>query len=82
MNAEIRAKIASGFRRLGGYELLTSEIAGECAVMWNGIPMLDAGQKLDGADVLPLTAGTGGKRIGDVCAVCFGSTEAAEQVTF
>ncbi|WP_371588043.1 major capsid protein [Streptomyces virginiae] len=81
MNADIRAKIASGFRRLGGSELLTSEIAGKRAVMWNGIPMLDAGQKLDGTDVLPLTAGTGGKQTGDIYAVRFGSTEADAGVT-
>ncbi len=72
MNVDIRVKIASDFRRLGGSELLTSEIAGKRAVMWNGIPMLDAGQKLDGTDVLPLTAGTGGKQTGDIYAVRFG----------
>ncbi len=76
MNAAIRAKIVSGFRRLGGGELLVSEIAGKRALMWNGIPLLDAGQRLDGTDVLPLTAGTGGKETGDIYAVRFGTTEA------
>ncbi|MFZ3496728.1 major capsid protein [Streptomyces sp. 5.8] len=81
MNAEIRAKIVSGFRRLGGAELLTAEIAGKRGVTWNGIPMLDAGQRLDGTDVLPLTTGTGGKQTGDIYAVRFGSTEADAGVT-
>ncbi|MEU2544612.1 major capsid protein [Streptomyces roseolus] len=62
MNAALRAKIASGFRRLGGSELLTVDIAGKPTVMWNGIPLLDAGQRLDGTDVLPLTTGTGVRR--------------------
>lgn len=81
MNAALRAKIASGFRRLGGGELLTSEIAGKKAVMWNGIPLLDAGQKLDGTDILPLTTTTDGKQTGDIYAVRFGSSEADAGVT-
>ncbi|MFF2746835.1 major capsid protein [Kitasatospora sp. NPDC058048] len=81
MNSAILAKIRSGFRRLGGAELLTSEINGKKATMWNGIPMLDPGQKLDGTDILPLTAGTGGKETGDIYAVRFGSTEADAGVT-
>ncbi|MFE0060940.1 major capsid protein [Streptomyces sp. NPDC059003] len=81
MNAEIRAKIVSGFRRLGGSELLPAEIAGKRAVAWNGIPLLDAGQKLDGTDVLPLTTGTGGKQTGDIYAVRFGSSEADAAVS-
>ncbi|WP_030678621.1 major capsid protein [Streptomyces sp. NRRL B-1347] len=81
MNAEIRAKIVSGFRRLGGSELLPAEIAGKRTVAWNGIPLLDAGQKLDGTDVLPLTAGTGGKQTGDIYAVRFGSSEADAAVS-
>ncbi|MGW2838172.1 major capsid protein [Streptomyces sp. NPDC001493] len=81
MNADIRAKVASGFRRLGGSELLTAEMAGKRAVMWNGIPMLDAGQKLDGTDVLPLTVRADGKQTGDIYAVRFGSSEADAGVT-
>ncbi|MFD9904858.1 major capsid protein [Streptomyces sp. NPDC059063] len=81
MNAEIRAKIVSGFRRLGGSELLPAEIAGKRAVAWNGIPLLDAGQKLDGTDVLPLATGTGGKQTGDIYAVRFGSSEADAAVS-
>ncbi|MER5768548.1 major capsid protein [Streptomyces sp. NPDC001985] len=65
MNGELIARIRSGFRRLGGSELLMSEILGKRTTLWNGIPLLDAGQKLDGTDVLPLTAGTGGKKTGE-----------------
>ncbi|WP_116211891.1 major capsid protein [Streptomyces olivoreticuli] len=76
MNAALRARIESGFRRLGGGELLREEIAGKRTTTWKGIPLLDAGQKLDGTDVLPLTPGTGGKQTGDIYAVRFGATEA------
>ncbi|KOT56178.1 MULTISPECIES: major capsid protein [Streptomyces] len=76
MNAAIRAKIESGFRRLGGGELFTEVIAGKRTPMWKGIPLLDAGHRLDGTDVLPLTTGTGGKQTGDIYAVRFGATEA------
>jgi hypothetical protein len=48
MNAALRAKVESGFRRLGGAELLQAEIAGKRTTTWKGIPLLDAGQKLDG----------------------------------
>ncbi|MEU8617044.1 major capsid protein [Streptomyces sp. NPDC048623] len=81
MNGAILAKIRSGFRRLGGAELLTTEIHGKEATMWNGIPMLDPGQKLDGTDVLPLATGADGKETGDIYAVRFGSSEADAGVT-
>ncbi|WP_406400236.1 major capsid protein [Streptomyces uncialis] len=80
MNGEIIARVRSGFRRLGGSELLMSEILGKRTTLWNGIPLLDAGQKLDGTDVLPLTAGTGGKETGDIYAVRFGKSEADSAV--
>ncbi|MEW1658282.1 major capsid protein [Streptomyces sp. NPDC093707] len=76
MNAVLRAKIESGFRRLGGGELLREEIAGKRTVTWKGVPLLDAGQKLDGSDVLPLATGSEGKQTGDIYAVRFGATEA------
>ncbi|WP_369379366.1 recombinase family protein [Streptomyces sp. cg36] len=62
-------------------EFDSAEIAGKLAPVWKGIPLLDAGQKLDGTDVLPLTAGTSGKQTGDIYAVRFGSTEADSGVT-
>ncbi|MBT2489814.1 hypothetical protein J7E96_15085 [Streptomyces sp. ISL-96] len=81
MNSAILAKVISGFRRLGGGELLTSEIAGKRATSWNGVPLLDAGQRLDGTDVLPLTTGADGKITGDIYAVRYGSSEADAGVT-
>ncbi|MER8073548.1 major capsid protein [Streptomyces sp. NPDC094034] len=80
-NSDIIAKIKSGFRRLGGSELLVSEIAGKRAPLWNGVPILDAGQKLDGTDVIPMKVSEGGKRTGDIYAVRFGNSEADGGVT-
>ncbi|MFD5555380.1 major capsid protein [Streptomyces sp. NPDC127068] len=76
MNGELIARVRSGFRRLGGSEMLMSDVLGKRTTLWNGIPLLDAGQKLDGTDVLPLTAGTGGKETGEIYAVRFGDSEA------
>lgn len=80
-NSEIIAKVKSGFRRLGGSELLMSEIGGKLAPVWNGVPLLDAGQNLDGTDVIPLTVGEGGKGVSDMCAVRFGASEADTGIT-
>ncbi|MFE6031595.1 major capsid protein [Streptomyces niveus] len=80
-NSEIIAKIKSGFRRLGGSELLMTEIGGKLAPAWNGIPLLDAGQNLDGTDVIPLTVGEDGKGVSDMYAVRFGSSEADTGIT-
>ncbi|MEV7283416.1 major capsid protein [Streptomyces sp. NPDC093252] len=81
MNGQLIAQIRSGFRRLGGSELLLSDIMGKSTTTWNGIPLLDAGQRLDGTDVLPLTVGADGKETGDIYAVRFGATEANSAVT-
>ncbi|MEV6419776.1 major capsid protein [Streptomyces sp. NPDC051662] len=80
-NSEIIAKIKSGFRRLGGSELLMSEIGGKLAPTWNGVPLLDAGQNLDGTDVIPLTLGENGKETCDMYAVRFGTSEADTGIT-
>ncbi|MFI1828781.1 hypothetical protein ACH41E_20370 [Streptomyces sp. NPDC020412] len=81
MNGELITLIRSGFRRLGGSELLMSDIQGKRTTMWNGIPLLDAGQNLDGTDMLPLTAGKGGKETGDIYAVRFVTSEDDAAVT-
>ncbi|MEO3976423.1 major capsid protein [Streptomyces sp. CAU 1734] len=81
MNTQLIAAIRSGFRRLGGSELLMSEILGKSTTLWNGIPLLDAGQKLDGTDVLPLATGSNGKETGEIYAVRFGNSEADAAVS-
>lgn len=80
-NSETIAKIKSGFRRLGGSELLMSEIGGKLAPTWNGIPLLDAGQNLEGTDVIPVTVGEDGKGTSDMYAVRFGASEADTGIT-
>ncbi|GLF99367.1 major capsid protein [Streptomyces yaizuensis] len=81
MNSALIGKVKSGYRRLGGGELLMREIHGKEAVVWNGIPLLDPGQKLNGADILPLTKGADGKETGEIYAVRFGNEETDAAVT-
>lgn len=81
MNHALIAKVKSAFRRLGNGEMLAEDIAGKRVPMWNGIPLLDPGERADGTDILPLTAGTDGPPVGEIYAVRFGESEADAGVT-
>ncbi|MEU0739348.1 major capsid protein [Streptomyces sp. NPDC006134] len=72
MNGALLAKVRSGYRRLGGGEMLMSDIVGKTAPAWNGIPMFDAGQRADGTDILPAT---------EIYAVRYGNGEADQAVS-
>ncbi|WP_432051705.1 major capsid protein [Streptomyces xiamenensis] len=80
-NADLIAKISSAHRRLGGSELLVREIANKATPTWKGIPLLDAGQRLDGADIIPATEGESGGKTSDIYAVRFGGSEADSAVS-
>lgn len=54
MNSSIRAKIQSSARRLGGFDMSRDDF-GRPVMTYNGIPMLDIGNKADGTPILPLT---------------------------
>jgi hypothetical protein len=54
MNKAIRTKMAASARRLGYYESTRDEF-GRKVEFYNGIPMLDIGQKGDGTDIIPFT---------------------------
>ncbi|MFF1723065.1 major capsid protein [Streptomyces sviceus] len=66
MNASLIAKLRSSFRRLGNGELLMADIAGKLSPTWNGVPLLDAGKRADGTEIVPGT---------DAYAVNFGGGE-------
>lgn len=58
MNKSIRAKIMSSGRRLGGTDWIMRSFFGEPPARiptYNGIPMLDMGNKADGTAILPQT---------------------------
>jgi hypothetical protein len=54
MNPSIRAKIQSSARRIGGFDM-TRDDFGRPVVTYNGVPMLDAGTKADGSQIIPQT---------------------------
>lgn len=82
MNAAIKAKIASSARRLTTYDQ-TVDSFGRHIQMYNGIPLLDIGNKADGTLVIPQTEvqGTSGAACSSIYAVKFGSGEDDGSVT-
>jgi hypothetical protein len=58
MNAAIRAKIQSSARRLGGWDMSRDDF-GRTVQTYNGIPLLDIGNKADGTPIVPLTEPSG-----------------------
>ncbi|WP_369190162.1 major capsid protein [Streptomyces sp. R08] len=81
-NRAIIAKVMSAGRRLGGVDMVKSDIGGKRAVTWNGISLLDPGQKPDGTDILPMTETQGTSNVaGSVYAVKFGQDEGDRAVT-
>lgn len=76
------AKIMSAGRRIGGAEIVRSDITGKREATWNGVPILDAGKTAAGADILPMTETQGtSTAAGSVYAVKFGGDEGDQAVT-
>jgi hypothetical protein len=82
-NSKIASKIRSAGRRLGGVEMVREDITGKRVLTWNGIPVLDPGQNLAGADILAQTEtqGTASGTTSSVYAVKFGQDEGDQAVT-
>jgi len=82
-NAAIIGKIRSAGRRLGGVETVREDTTGKRVVQWNGIPVLDPGANLAGANILPQTEtqGTASGTASSVYAVKFGQDETDGGVT-
>ena len=75
MNAAVKAKIASSARRLTIYDQ-TVDSFGRHIQTYNGIPLLDIGNKGDGTLVIPQTETTGTSAVtSSIYAVKFGSGE-------
>ena len=76
------AKIMSAGRRIGGAEIVRSDITGKREATWNGVPILDAGKTAAGVDVLPMTETQGSSSVaGSIYAVKFGGDEGDQAVT-
>lgn len=82
-NSSIIGKIRSAGRRLGGVETVREDTTGKRVVQWNGIPVLDPGANLAGANILPQTEtqGTASGTTSSIYAVKFGQDETDGGVT-
>lgn len=58
-NRAVIAKIKSAGRRAGGVEMVREDATGKRVVTWNGVPILDIGNKADGTAIIPLTEPSG-----------------------
>lgn len=89
MNAAVRTRIMNSARRLGGTDWIKQsffEETGNPAVKtiptYNGIPMLDIGQKADGTEIIPQTETQGASAVASsIYAVRFGGSEGDQAVT-
>lgn len=83
MNASILGKLRSSARRLGGWSQYTMEDFGKVIDTYNGIPMLDIGNKGDGTPIIPQTEtqGTAAGIASSIYAVKFGQDETDGGVT-
>ncbi|RSX53021.1 major capsid protein [Bifidobacterium samirii] len=82
MNSQIMGKFRSALRHIGYDTTLQQDINGKRTLMWNGVPVLDAGTKTDGTMVLAAneTVGTATTTT-SVYAVRFGGDEGDQAVT-
>lgn len=82
-NAKVAGKVRSAGRRIGGVDVVNEDFTGKRVLTWNGIPILDPGQSLAGADILPQTEtqGTATGTTSSVYAVKFGEDETDGGVT-
>ena len=81
MNASILAKARSAARRLTMYDQRIDSFGRQVST-YNGIPLLDVGQKADGSLIIPQTETQGASAIASsIYLVKFGSDEADQGVT-
>lgn len=87
MNKQVRAKILSSGRRLGGTDWIMQSFGDGPGMVkriptYNGIPMLDPGTTAAGADILPQTETMGSaSNTSSIYAVRFGQDEGDQAVT-
>jgi hypothetical protein len=81
-NRQIIARILSAGRRLGGAALVVNDLTGKREVQWNGVAIVDIGNKADGTPIIPQTevAGTS-TAASSIYAVKFGQDEGDQAVT-
>ena len=81
-NASIIGKIRSAARHISADVFVEKDANGKRQVVWNGIPILDAGATAAGAVVLPQTETQGSSSVASsIYAVRFGQNEGDQAVT-
>jgi hypothetical protein len=81
-NASIIGKIKSAARHISADVFVEKDINGKRQVVWNGIPLLDAGATPAGAAIIPQTETQGtSTNASSVYAVRFGQSEGDQAVT-
>ena len=78
----LRSKILSAGRRVGGTDTVREDLTGKRISTWNGIPLLDPGDNLAGAQILANNETQGSSSAaGSIYAVRFGEDETDAAVT-
>jgi hypothetical protein len=81
-NSKILGKIRSAGRRLGGVETVREDLTGKRVLQWNGIPVLDPGDGLNGLPILGQNETKGSSNVtSSIYAVRFGQDETDRGVT-
>lgn len=80
-NRGIIARIMSSARRLGGSDFITEALTQKRVPTYNGIPLLDIGNKADGTAIIPQTETQGSSGVASsIYAVRFGEDETDQAV--
>lgn len=81
-NASIIGKIKSAARHISADVFVEKDVNGKRQVVWNGIPVLDAGSTAAGGAILPQTETQGSSSVASsIYAVRFGQDEGDQAVT-
>ena len=81
-NASIIGKIKSAARHISADVFVEKDVNGKRQVVWNGIPILDAGSTAAGASIMPQTETQGtSTNASSIYAVKFGESEGDQAVT-
>jgi hypothetical protein len=81
-NSAILPRLRSGARWAGGFDTVREDATGKRVLTYNGIPILDPGDNLAGARILPQTETQGASSVASsIYAVKFGADESDRGVT-
>ena len=82
MNRQVRSKVISAGRRIGGVDMVKEDMTGKRVAMWQGVPMLDLGDSLTGTQIIPQTETQGSSSAASsIYAVRFGGSDGDQAVT-